>query len=66
MIMPSITINLSGTTFVSSEQPDMNLSYFPLLLTGTDSSFGTCERDASAYRSRQERFTQQPCCSEPG
>ncbi|HEX2985516.1 MAG TPA: DNRLRE domain-containing protein [Caproiciproducens sp.] len=40
--MPSISINLPNTTFVSSAQPDMNLSFYPLLYAGTDPSFGTC------------------------
>ena len=40
--MPTITVNLSDTTFVSSTQPDANLSYYPLFYTGTDPSFGTC------------------------
>lgn len=40
--MPTITVNLPDTTFVSSAQPDTNLSYYPLLYTGTDPSFETC------------------------
>jgi hypothetical protein len=40
-IMPSITL-FPDTTFVSSAQPDTNLSYYPLLYTGTDPNFGTC------------------------
>ena len=40
--MPTITVNLPDTIFVSSAQPDTNLSYYPLLYAGTDPSFETC------------------------
>jgi hypothetical protein len=40
--MPSVTINLPRTTFVSSALPDNNFSFYPLLYTGTDTNFGNC------------------------
>jgi len=40
--MPNITINISDTTFVSSAQPDTNLSFYPLLYAGTDPIFQNC------------------------
>ncbi|HHW49626.1 MAG TPA: DNRLRE domain-containing protein [Clostridiaceae bacterium] len=40
--MPSVTINLPLTTFVSSAMPDNNHSSYPLLYTGTDPVFQHC------------------------
>ena len=40
--MPTVTLNIPNTTFVSSAQPDNNLSSYPLLYTGTDPSFQEC------------------------
>ncbi len=40
--MPTVTVSLPGTTFVSSQNPNANYSYYPLLYTGADSLFGTC------------------------
>jgi hypothetical protein len=40
--MPSVTINLPNTTFVSSAMPDNNNSFYPLLYTGTDPNFLNC------------------------
>lgn len=40
--MPTLTLNLPQTTFVSSTQPNNNLSTYPLLYTGTDASFQNC------------------------
>ncbi len=40
--MPNITIDISDTTFVSSAQPDTNLSFYPVIYVGTDTSFQNC------------------------
>jgi len=40
--MPSVTVNLPLTTFVSSAMPDSNNSFYPLLYTGTDPIFQHC------------------------
>lgn len=40
--MPAITLNIPDTTFVSSAQPDSNLSYHPVMYTGTDPDFQNC------------------------
>lgn len=37
--MPAMTLNIPDTTFVSSAQPNNNLSFYPLIYTGTDPSF---------------------------
>lgn len=40
--MPTITVNISETTFISSAQPDNNFSTYPLMYVGTDSSYQRC------------------------
>jgi hypothetical protein len=40
--MPTMTLNIPDTTFVSSAQPDNNLSFYPLMYVGTDPSFQDC------------------------
>jgi len=40
--MPTITLNIPSTTFVSSALPDNNFSFYPLILTGTDVGFFDC------------------------
>ncbi len=40
--MPTITLNIPNTTFVSSAQPDNNLSFYPVMYVGTDANFQTC------------------------
>lgn len=40
--MATITVSLPNATFVSSANPNSNYSYYPLLYTGADPSFGTC------------------------
>lgn len=40
--MPTVTINTTETTFVSSAQPNNNFSFFPLLYTGTDPAYQYC------------------------
>ena len=40
--MPILTFSLSDTTFISSAQPDMNLSFYPLIYVGTDPSYRNC------------------------
>ncbi len=40
--MPTITLNIPNTTFVSSALPDNNFSFYPLLFTGTDPNFHNC------------------------
>lgn len=40
--MPTLTLNIPNTTFVSSAQPDNNLSTYPLMYAGTDPSFQYC------------------------
>ncbi len=40
--MPTVTLNIPDTSFVSSVLPDNNLSFSPLLYTGTDSTFQDC------------------------
>ncbi len=37
--MPSITVNLANTTFVSSAQPYSNFNFFPVMYIGTDSTY---------------------------
>lgn len=40
--MPTISINLSDTTFVSSFQPDNNMNFYPIMYVGSDPSFQNC------------------------
>ena len=40
--MATVTVSLPDTTFVSSQNANSNYSYYPLLYTGVDPSFGTC------------------------
>ncbi len=40
--MPTVTLNLPDTTFVSSAQASNNFSFYPLLYVGTDPSFQSC------------------------
>lgn len=40
--MPTVTLNTTQTTFVSSAQPNNNFSFYPLLYTGTDPQFQNC------------------------
>lgn len=40
--MPTVSVNIPNTTFVSSAQPDNNLSFYPLMYTGTDPGFHNC------------------------
>lgn len=40
--MATITLNIPDTTFVSSAQPDNNLSYSPMMYVGTEQSFLNC------------------------
>lgn len=40
--MPTVTVNIPNTTFISSSQPDSNFSFFPLIYTGTDPGFSSC------------------------
>lgn len=40
--MPTITVNIPETTFVASAQPNNNLSFYPLMYTGTDPGFQNC------------------------
>lgn len=40
--MPSVTVNLPRTAFVSEAMPDNNFSIFPLLYTGNDPNFQNC------------------------
>lgn len=40
--MPILTFDLPDTTFVSSAQPDMNLSFYPLIYVGADPSYRNC------------------------
>jgi len=40
--MPTTTFNIPNTTFVSSAQPDNNLSFYPTMYAGTDPSFQNC------------------------
>lgn len=40
--MPTVTVNIPNTTFISSSQPDSNFSFFPLIYTGTDPEFSSC------------------------
>jgi len=40
--MPTVTLNTTQTTFVSSAQPNNNFSFYPLLYTGTDPGFLDC------------------------
>ncbi len=38
--MPTVTFNISQTTFVAPIQPNNNFSFYPLINTGTDAGFG--------------------------
>jgi hypothetical protein len=38
--MPTVVLNTTQTTFVSSAQPNNNLSFYPVLYTGTDPQYG--------------------------
>ncbi len=40
--MPTVILNATQNTFVASTYPNSNLSYYPLLYTGTDTILGTC------------------------
>lgn len=40
--MPTLILSIPNTTFVSSGQPDNNLSFYPLMYTGTDPNFQHC------------------------
>ena len=40
--MPTTTLNISSTTFVSSAQPDNNLSFYPTMYVGLDPAFQNC------------------------
>ncbi len=40
--MPTVTLNLPDTTFVSSAQPSANFSVYPLMYVGTDPSYFGC------------------------
>jgi hypothetical protein len=40
--MPTESINIANTTFVSSAQPYTNLSFYPLMYIGEDPSFQSC------------------------
>lgn len=40
--MPTLTLNIPNTTFVSSTLPDNNFSSYPLIFTGTDQGFRDC------------------------
>lgn len=40
--MPTTTLNIPNTTFVSSAQPDDNLSFYPTMYAGTDPTFQNC------------------------
>ena len=40
--MATVTVNIPNTTFVSSTYADNNFSFYPLMYTGMDSTFGNC------------------------
>jgi len=40
--MPSITLNIPQTTFISSAQPGNNFSFYPLINVGTDPNYLNC------------------------
>ncbi len=40
--MPTVTLNLPDTTFISSGQPNSNFSFYPLVNVGSDMSYLTC------------------------
>ncbi len=40
--MPTVTINIPETTFVSSAQPSSNFSFYPLMYVGIDTVFSEC------------------------
>ncbi len=40
--MPSVTVNIPNATFVSSAQPNNNLSFYPTMYVGTDTQFQNC------------------------
>lgn len=40
--MPSVTVNIPQATFVSSAQPDSNLSFYPTVYVGTDMQYQAC------------------------
>jgi C1q domain-containing protein len=39
--MPTVVLNTSQTTFVSSAQPNNNLSFYPVMYVGTDATYQT-------------------------
>nr|WP_319489552.1 DNRLRE domain-containing protein [uncultured Caproiciproducens sp.] len=40
--MPSISINIPNTTFVSSSLPNNNMNFYPVMYIGTDPSYQSC------------------------
>lgn len=40
--MPTVVLNTTETTFVSSAQPNTNFSGYPVLYTGTDTTYQNC------------------------
>jgi hypothetical protein len=40
--MATVAVSIPNTTFLSTVQPNNNFSFYPLIFTGTDPSFGTC------------------------
>ena len=40
--MPTMTLDISDATFVSSAQPNSNFSFYPLMYTGTDARLLNC------------------------
>lgn len=41
-IMPTVTVGIPDTTFVSSSQPTQNFSFYPLMYVGNDPTFQDC------------------------
>lgn len=41
-IMPTVSVGIPDTTFVSSSQPEQNFSFYPLMYVGTDPTFLNC------------------------
>ena len=37
--MPTITVNIPHTTFISSAQPNSNMSFYPVMYIGTDATY---------------------------
>lgn len=37
--MPTVTVNIPNTTFISSAQPDNNMSFYPVMYAGTDATY---------------------------